>query len=322
MDGLVSIIIPVYNTGMIIKRCINSILNSEYKNIEIIIVDDGSDNETATICDDFKNEEKIYVIHQKNAGVSSARNKGIEWAQGEFITFVDADDTIDSKLISVLVSDCRKTNADISICGYKEWESNKHFLEVCSKETEVILNNKEILKKFFSTNDIGWSVWGKLYKKDLIGDTRFILGKRNAEDMYFVYEVLKKANVLTINNRSLYNYEKQENSAMTDSNCEKFFDTYELINKVFEDDLNNELKNEQFNFYVKSELWFLRFINAKDKNNKFHQEIQEAKIKFIKKIQGKDNECSRKIKMELKMLQYCYPIFRLTSLIWGYKKGI
>lgn len=97
MDGLVSIIIPVYNTGMIIKRCINSILNSEYKNIEIIIVDDGSDNETATICDDFKNEEKIYVIHQKNAGVSSARNKGIEWAQGEFITFVDADDTIDWK---------------------------------------------------------------------------------------------------------------------------------------------------------------------------------------------------------------------------------
>ncbi len=95
-----------------------------------------------------------------------------------------------------------------------------------------------------------------------------------------------------------------------------------MINKVFEDDLNNELKNEQFNFYVKSELWFLRFINAKDKNNKFHQEIQEAKIKFIKKIQGKDNECSRKIKMELKMLQYCYPIFRLTSLIWGYKKGI
>ena len=324
MDGLVSVIIPVYNTGSIIKKCIQSILNSNYSNIEIIIIDDGSDKETADICNELeKKEEKICVIHQENAGVSSARNKGIEKAQGKFITFVDADDTIDENLISILVNSCVEKKADIAICGYKEWYDDKHFADIRCTDSITILKEKEILKNFFLMNNIGWNVWGKIYKKSLVGDTRFIVGKRTAEDMYFVYEILNKAHTLVMNNNTLYNYEKQDNSAMTDSNCMKFFDTYELVNKVFEDEtLDDELKNAQFNFYIKSELWFFRFINAKDKNNENKSEIKKARKKFLDNIKKKTTRCSGRIKIELTLLQYFYPIFRVISLIWGTKKGI
>ena len=138
MDRLVSVIIPVYNSGNKIKKCIKSILNNGYSNIEIIIVDDGSDKETVDICNSLEKEEKIRVIHQENAGVSSARNKGIEQARGEFITFVDADDTIDSNLISVLVNSCIEKDADIAICGYKEWYDDKYFTEShCTKSNMI-----------------------------------------------------------------------------------------------------------------------------------------------------------------------------------------
>ncbi|MDD6589117.1 MAG: glycosyltransferase [Anaerobutyricum hallii] len=318
MDRLVSVIIPVYNTGNIIKKCIKSILNSDYSNIEIIIIDDGSDKETVDICNNLEKEEKIHVIHQENAGVSSARNKGIDQAQGEFIIFVDADDTIDSNLISVLVNSCIEKNADMAICGYREWYDDKHCTEFQCTDSITILKGKEILKDFFSTNNIGWNVWGKIYKKSLVGDTRFIVGKRAAEDMYFVYEILKKAHTLVMNNKALYNYEKQDNSAMTDSNCMKFFDTYELVNKVFEDEtLDDELKNAQLNFYIKSELWFFRFINAKDRNNENKSEIKKARKKFLDNIKKKETRCSGRTKIELILLQYLYPIFRVISLIWG-----
>ena len=110
---------------------------------------------------------------------------------------------------------------------------------------------------------------------------------------------------------------------MADSNCMKFFDTHELVNKVYEDELlDKELQSEQLNFYIKSEIWFLRFINAKDKNNKYKNEIKNAKNEFLNKIKKNQIKCSKRTKVELFLLKNFYFVFRMTSLMWGRLKRI
>ena len=122
MNELVSVIIPVYNVGEILKESVNSLLLGEYQKIEILIVDDGSDEQTARMCDDISTkDERIKVIHQQNMGVSGARNTGIDCAKGDYVVFVDADDQAEKQLISTLLDDCKKNDADISISGYREW---------------------------------------------------------------------------------------------------------------------------------------------------------------------------------------------------------
>lgn len=258
MEDLVSVIIPAYNSGEKIKKCICSILESTYTFIEIIVVDDGSSENDARIYDDLqKLSDKIKIIHQENTGVSGARNTGIDSSRGNFITFVDADDTIDSDLISILVENCKKNKSDISICGYKEFVDEKNYMRfTCENQKNLI--GSEILECFLTSNFIGWSVWGKLYSRSVIGETRFKIGRKTAEDMFFVYEVLKKSNKVSIDNRLLYNYIKQNDSAMADMNCEKFFDTFDLINEVYLDRLSNpKIKKAQSEFYLSKMLWFL-----------------------------------------------------------------
>ena len=223
MNELVSVIIPVYNVGEILKESVNSLLLGEYQKIEILIVDDGSDEQTARMCDDISTkDERIKVIHQQNMGVSGARNTGIDCAKGDYVVFVDADDQAEKQLISTLLDDCKKNDADISISGYREWYEVDNYEEVnCSKEI-FVKKEKEVLREFFLSNKIGWNVWAKLYKKDVIGNIRFVEGKKTAEDMFFVFEALKNAKKIVIHEEPLYNYIKQENSAMADTNCKKF----------------------------------------------------------------------------------------------------
>ena len=236
MNELVSVIVPVYNTENKLKKCINSVTNSSYTNLEIIIVDDGSEEKTALLCNQLKQQDKrIKVIHQKNKGVSCARNKGIDIAKGEYITFVDADDYIDEKMIKVLLTNLRKYDADISMCKYNEIYRDK---KICINKVSEIIKIQEVpdvLIDFFEKNEIGWNVWGKMYKREIVGTTRFLEGKRTAEDMYFLYQVLKKTKRLVIKENALYNYVKWDTSTMNSKNIDKFFDTFSLIQKVYED---------------------------------------------------------------------------------------
>ena len=224
MNELVSVIVPVYNTENKLKKCINSVTNSSYTNLEIIIVDDGSEEKTALLCNQLKQQDKrIKVIHQKNKGVSCARNKGIDIAKGEYITFVDADDYIDEKMIKVLLTNLRKYDADISMCKYNEIYRDK---KICINKVSEIIKIQEVpnvLIDFFEKNEIGWNVWGKMYKREIVGTTRFLEGKRTAEDMYFLYQVLKKTKRLVIKENALYNYVKWDTSTMNSKNIDKFF---------------------------------------------------------------------------------------------------
>ena len=188
MNDLISIIIPVYNAGKTIDSCVESVLKSTYSDFEILIIDDGSNVETAEECDKVAlKDQRIKVIHQENGGVSKARNCGIENAKGKFITFVDADDMVDSDLLASMMNAMRQEQADVVITGHRECYDDGSFKECFWSEKESIKRGTEILSEFFTTNNISWTVWAKLYTRSIIGDVRFQVGKRIAEDLSLIH---------------------------------------------------------------------------------------------------------------------------------------
>ena len=135
MEKLISIIVPVYNSEKYLEKCISSILNQTYKNIEIIIVDDGSKDKSVEICDNFsKNNKNIKVFHKKNEGVSIARNYGISKAKGDYILFIDSDDTIAKEMIYSLYNNLVDNDADISMCNIIRIDENGEYVDEFNKK--------------------------------------------------------------------------------------------------------------------------------------------------------------------------------------------
>ena len=145
----ISIVVPIYNVEKYVKKCIESLIKQTYKNIEIILVDDGSTDSSAEIIDEYANKDsRIIAIHQKNKGVSSARNTGLKAARGEYIGFVDPDDYVDCQMYEVMVNKLQASLADLVVCGYsKIWESSGKTEKFCL--TDKIVSAKNCLNDLF-----------------------------------------------------------------------------------------------------------------------------------------------------------------------------
>ena len=205
MGSLVSIIIPVYKVEKYIDRCVTSIINQTYKNLEIILVDDGSPDNCGKICDDYaKMDERIKVIHKENGGLSDARNVGIESAKGNYISFVDSDDFIEKDMIELLLKEIEENNCDISICGYYKTYIDKDEIIDNSKEI-FIMNNIEAIDKMNMLGSYDVSAWGKLFNINLIKDTRFPVGKLS-EDWFVMYKIFYNASRICYNPNPKYHY--------------------------------------------------------------------------------------------------------------------
>lgn len=215
MEQLVSIIVPIYNVEKYIKECIDSIINQTYKNLEIILVDDGSPDSCPKICDEYsKKDKRIKVIHKENGGLSSARNAGLDVAKGEYVSFIDSDDIVDEKFIETLYNLCIENNCDISECNFQRFEkdivksSNNCEIKV---QTNHEMQERLYIPKYFAR---GIVVWNKLYKKYLYDDVRFPIGKLN-EDEFTTYKVLYKCETsICVTEEELYYYRVNENSIM------------------------------------------------------------------------------------------------------------
>lgn len=231
----VSVIVPVYNTEKQLERCIRSIREQTYTNLEILLVDDGSTDTSPMLCDrEAKADERIRVIHKKNGGVSSARNEGLTQASGNFIVFVDSDDWIEKEMIAVMVEAALLHHTPLVVCDYKradeEKQEEKAFsaieAECLPKQADksagdmkqgIKLSSGEILKYYLLENEnirIPHSVWGKLFAAELIGEKRFPLIKRT-EELLFSTEIFCEAKQCVYLPRAFYHYcDDREESLM------------------------------------------------------------------------------------------------------------
>ena len=228
----VSIIIPVYNVEKYIMKCINSVFEQTYKNIEIILVDDGSIDKSGEICDEIvKDNNDVIVIHKENGGLSSARNSGIEMATGDAIFFLDSDDYISSSCIENCVSMLINNNADISIvqmCYISEF-MNEEIINT-EKEKIEVLSCQEAIEASLYQIKYSCCAPAKLYKKEVIGDLRFPLNKLS-EDLATCHLLFNNANKIVYSNIYGYYYRQHENSIMHSFNVNRL-DAIEWANSI------------------------------------------------------------------------------------------
>ena len=208
---MISVIVPVYNIEKYLKRCIDSIIVQTYKNLEIILVDDGSTDESGVICDKYKDlDNRIKVIHKKNEGAAIARNIGIECAEGEYVAFVDSDDYIHPKMFELLHTTLVRNKADISVCDISDVPFDLES-EQGVEEEHIITGKKSYFNEIAHQNLLYIVIWNKLYKKELFKNIKFPEG-RKYEDLWFSAIFFSNVKRAVFINNKLYYYYQRENS--------------------------------------------------------------------------------------------------------------
>ena len=223
----ISIIVPVYNSEKFLVKCLNSIINQTYENIEILLIDDASSDRSLEICKRYKEKDKRIILleNKENRGVSYSRNLALKRATGKFLAFIDSDDYVEKDYIEYLYNAIVKDNYDISICGYRKEFENKIIDH--SKNKELILNQEQILEEVCYNKVISISVWGKLFKRDLFNKVLFPENKIY-EDIKAIGDVLlKSAHIIYIPDIK-YHYLIRKNSLAFSNYSEKEKNRIEL----------------------------------------------------------------------------------------------
>lgn len=213
-DEKISIIIPVFNVEKYLRKCIDSILSQTYKNLEIILVNDGSTDNSAIICDNYqKKDSRIKVIHKKNGGLSDARNCGIKASTGNYITFIDSDDFIDKNFITILYKLILENNADIVISRIVDVFENSKNIKPSINNESYIISKEECYKKMLLQDEIDVSACGKLYKKHIFKDIKFPI-KELYEDLKTIDKIIEKSTKIVFTRYAGYYYLQREGSIM------------------------------------------------------------------------------------------------------------
>ena len=233
MDNrLISVIVPVFNKEAYLDRCLNSLLYQTYKNLEIILVNDGSTDRSGTLCDGYaKIDERCKVFHKQNSGVADARNVGLEVATGDLIAFMDPDDACSIYLYQTLLELLDAYDADVSMCSYIRF-SGERIACIPDEEKKIrVMNPAEAVDGCFGYDGEKYVVpWNKLIKRTLVHGIRFPSG-RTSEDEFTVYKFLANANRVVLTNEILYYYCYHQNSETTQQNYCLNLDIYDAYDE-------------------------------------------------------------------------------------------
>lgn len=208
MNTLVSVIIPIYNVEPYLRRCLDSIIDQTYSNLEIILVDDGSPDGCPQICDEYAGmDNRIVVIHKENGGLSDARNAGLDICKGDYITFVDSDDWVNEKYIEVMLDSALKYDAGVVISNYElVYDDNHREQNVIVESPMEILTSVQAVKRLFSPNEVLYVIaCAKLFARSIFNEIRFPKGKLN-EDEYVAHLFLYNSQKTVVLKRILYYY--------------------------------------------------------------------------------------------------------------------
>ena len=207
MNDLISVIVPVYKVEKYLRRCIESILAQTHKNIEMLLVDDGSPDGSGAICNEYaEKDSRVRVFHKENGGVSSARNLGLREAKGQYIGFVDADDYIDMTMYETLLNNLIKESADISVCSYYQEDDNGVFHKHWPQDDYLTISGDRQIEYLIANRYYTCSSCDRLFKKALLSGLQFDETKKVYEDLLFLYEVAKKSSATVFTSTPLYYY--------------------------------------------------------------------------------------------------------------------
>lgn len=249
-----SVIIPVYNVEKYISKCIESILNQTFEEFEVILIDDGSNDNSVEICKKYALEDKrIKIMTQINKGVSSAGNKGLEVAEGKYIIFIDSDDWVENDVFRQMILMMDYYKADVGAFGHVIENNYENYLskDECKEYSITIMSHFDGLVEQCKGAVLSYSVWGKIFTRNLIKNIKFNEKLSMGEDLLFSWEALKQSNKLVYNSYKGYHYLKRTGSLCNSkNNIKQIGDIYAW--KIIYDDVKNdlELRKIVFNKYI------------------------------------------------------------------------
>lgn len=329
MSKKISIIVPIYKVEDYLERCVDSIVNQTYKNLEIILVDDGSPDNCPTICDELaKADKRIKVVHKENGGLSDARNAGMDISTGDYIGFVDSDDYVESDMFEVLVDAIEENNADISCCRYtKVWDDG---------ETEAIGNDEKVyvyegidgLKEYLYAKTVDPFACAKIYRAELLGNKTYTTRKHRfikgivGEDNPFNIELLKNISRMDVIGKSMYNYLQARQGAITSTTISQ-----KKIDSVFYwDSVSKDCKEnypELFEYALRRQaLFYVGLYNRIYKDNTYTKEVAVIR-KFAKdnfRIIKNSDICEKSVKLSVQLIAKAPKLYAVVMRL--YKKII
>lgn len=201
----ISVIVPVYNVEQYLDRCVSSVVQQTYQNLEIVLIDDGSPDQCPQMCDEWsKKDNRIKVVHKENGGLSSARNAGLDTASGEYIAFVDSDDYIDNQMLELMLNAAEKNSVPVVCCGrIRVTASTK--AEMFTLPEERLFTGEEAIKEIFVGGAVEEAAWDKLYRAEILANRRFPVGEIN-EDIVQTINILGSCGRIVHVGRALYYY--------------------------------------------------------------------------------------------------------------------
>lgn len=256
MKQLVSIIIPIYNVEKYLEQCIKSLINQTYRNLEIILINDGSTDKSTKICEKYKNQDnRIVFINKKNGGAASAKNEGLKIAKGDYITFVDSDDFIEPDMIEYMVNTIKKYNSDIIQCSFTNlYKNTERFKQ--DKIVEQKISSKDFLELFLKKWDSSL-FWNKLFKREVIENVFFKEG-RCIDDEFFTYKCVINSKSIVTSNKIVYNYRMRKSGVMKSESSQKqilkdrvdyLYERYEIVRKIYKD-LDKDFLEHLLTYYL------------------------------------------------------------------------
>lgn len=282
-DALISVIVPIYNVEQYLPKCVDSILCQTYRNLEVILVDDGSPDRAGEICDAYAEQDsRVRVIHKRNGGLSSARNAGIDIARGDYLSFVDSDDWIEPDTYEAMLAAMERWQVSLVCAGRYDVDgtSGSRSVGLCPEKDELVTGT-ELVRRIFRWDHLDSAAWDKLYSRELFREIRYPVG-RIVEDVPTTYRVALKAGKAALLSKPIYNYLHRENSITTAVKVsEKTFHCVQNAAMVHADIRENypELEPDARYLWLNSAIFVLIVLEMADQEDRerFAEQYQQLK---------------------------------------------
>lgn len=315
----ISVIVPVYKTEGLLDRCVESIVGQTYKNLEIILVDDGSPDNCPAMCDEWaEKDSRIRVIHKENGGVSSARNAALDIATGDYIGFVDSDDWIEPEMYSSLIQKISESGKNIALCSYYAVEiSGERYECRCVVDKEVL--DKDDYFRFIVLGGDGGYIWNRLYDADILKEVRFDEDIWYSEDLLFNFKTAQKSNGAAVLDKAEYNYVQKrirEQAWIMDDHSFDSMTAFEIM--LSYKDIPEDVYDCCLRGYAAAAFTLLSGVLTNEKYFYKYDDIRSAILNFKKRILVQ-KKYPLKYKMKTLVLWLCPGLYNL--MIRGIRKA-